>query len=262
VDTAIAARQVSESSGSPAGAQHRGPGALQQVPQLLAGGAGEQELVVAAGAQMPQPAPVPLELVRHVAAQFGDLLGDDRGVFEVRAVPGEVLVLPATVHQHRVDAHQLDPAGAGPVQQRLPAMPGRLAPEHDPGEAGLGRERERPVQHIIDHPCVTEEHPPGQDHRVVIGQHRGLLGRSQIDGQDPQITAHDRPQPRQFLVPASITTGERSAVGHDNLLGSGSIRTQRPKQRETRAVDLTSTATGTYYRGFASDRRARGRVVR
>ncbi|MFD1045594.1 ATP-binding cassette domain-containing protein, partial [Kibdelosporangium lantanae] len=80
------------------------------------------ELVGTTSSQTPQPAPVPLQHIGHVAAQFRDAFGDDRGVLEVRAIPGEVLVLPATVHQHRVHTDQLHPTRTGPVQQRLPAM--------------------------------------------------------------------------------------------------------------------------------------------
>jgi hypothetical protein len=189
---------------------------------------------------------VALELVRDVAAQLGDSFGDHGGVFEVRAFPGEVVFLAAAVHEHRVHARQLDPASAGPVQQRLPAVPGRLAAEHDPGEPGLGGDRGRPVQDVVDHPRIPGEHPPGQDHRVVIGQHRGLLCRREIDAQHGVITAHDRPQPTQLLVAAAVTASERSGVGHNNLLGSGLIRTQRPEQGRCSAMDPRSTSTETY----------------
>jgi hypothetical protein len=223
-----------------------GPDALQQVSQLLAGRAGLDELVVAPGAEMPEPTPVALQGVGDVAVPVRDPAGDDGGVLEIRAVPGEVLLLAAAVHQHRVHAHHLHTPRPAPLQHRLPAVPGRLAADDHTCEPGVDRDRQRPVDDVVDHPRVTVEHAPTQRDRVVIGDHRRLLGRSQVDPHHRQIRPDNRTKTGQLLVAAAITTRERPTVGHSILLGSGWSFNPNLARGMLRVVDPDSTTTGTY----------------
>jgi hypothetical protein len=210
------------------------------------------KLVSTASVQMPQAAPVPLHRIGHITAQFGDAFGDafgdDRGVLEVRTVTSEVLFLPARVHQHRVHAHQLQSAGAGTVEQRLPAMSGRLASQHNTGITGLRRNRFGPVKDVVDDPRVAGEHTPAQHHRIVVGDDSRLFCRRQIDRHHGEIPAYDRQQPGQPLIPPTITTRKRPAMGHNILLGSSWTRTRirtRPTSR-CGAMNPGSTSTGSY----------------
>ena len=212
----------------------------------MAGRAGLDELVVAAGAEMPEPAPVTLERVRDVAVSVRDAAGDDRGVLEVRAVPGEVLFFAAPVHQHRVHAHHLDDSGPADLQHRLPAVPGRFAAHHDPCKPGTERNRQSPINDLLDHPWVTVEHLPAERDRVVIGDNSSLLRGRQIDAHDRQIGPNDRSKTGQLVIAATVTARERPTVTHSILLSDGWSATRTIARGMLRVVDPDSTSTRSY----------------
>jgi hypothetical protein len=227
-------------------AQHRRPYALEQIAQALAGGARLDELVVAAGSQVAQPAPVALERVGHVTVPVGHTASDDRRVLEIRAVPGEVLLLATPVDQHGVDADHFDASSPAALQHRLPAVPGGFTADHHSDEAGLHGDGQRPVQDLVDDPRVTVEHPPAKGDRVVVGDDRDLLGGGQVDADDGQIGSYDRPQAGQLLVASPVTARERPRVGHSSLLGVVRTGTRTLARGMLRVVDPDSTSTGTY----------------
>lgn len=107
---AVAALKHHRQRGAPAvrferfarAAQHRRPGAFQQVAQLLhvRGGLGDQPFPPSA--QVPQSRPVFLCPFRHVAAQVTDQPGDQHGILVVGLVPGVVLALACPADQQRL----------------------------------------------------------------------------------------------------------------------------------------------------------------
>jgi hypothetical protein len=131
------------------GAKQGGPVALEKVSQTLVRRGGGHEQLVA-----PQPQSrnldQPFGQIGDVAAPLTGQAGDDRGVGEVRVVLREVLALPGPSHENRVHAHERHLGGPTPIEQRLPAMPCRLAGHHHPREVGPLGHWCRPREHLVD----------------------------------------------------------------------------------------------------------------
>ena len=125
--TASDAHQLTDRNGLARRGQHRGPGALQQIPDLVhrrrrAGGQ-----LAAARSQVTQPRPYRIRPLRLVTAQLTGQPGDQHRVLGVGLVPGQVLALPGPVDQQRLHAHQRQPPPGRELVQHPPPVPGRLA---------------------------------------------------------------------------------------------------------------------------------------
>ena len=166
----------------------------------LAARVGDQ--LLAAGTQMPQPAPGLVEWLGHVAAQLRGQPGDHHRVLLVGLVEGQVLGLAGPRHQQRLHAHERHPAAARPAGP-APATGARSA--RTPPSPGEPRRPGSPAPSPAPHPAPRPGTgtSPGQHLRVVIGHHDHLLAIGQVD-------PDDRVAWQQLAQPASLALRLRS----------------------------------------------------
>ena len=223
------ARRVQRLGG---GVQHRRPGALEQVADLLAGRPGGGDQPGPSRPEVPQPRPGRVGPLGQVAAQLTHQPGDDHRVGVVVLVAGEVLGLPRPGHQQRLHAHQCHPVLRGDPVEHPPPVPGRLTRHHHRGEPGLGRPSQPPADRLGQLPGLAPHRAPGHNTRVRVGHRAHLLVRGQIKRQHRGLPGDDRPQPGQLLVTATITPRQPRAttVGHDILLVRLGLQARTPHQ--------------------------------
>ena len=185
--------------------QHRRPGDLQQVPQLLTARAGGLDQPGAAGAEVTQPRPRRISLLGQVAVQLGRQPGDEHRVLVIVLAPGVVLGLPGPGHHQRLHAHQRDAPSGGQLGDHHPPVTRRLARHRDPRKARRQRRAQRPLQQLIQLPRRAPGPPPRQHPRIMIGQGSRLPRLGQINTQDRVIRRQHRPQRRQPGVTVAIT---------------------------------------------------------
>src|SRR5659263_450087 len=65
-----------------------------------------------------------------------------------------------------------------------------------------------PLNRLSQLPRLDPDGPPGEYHRVLVGQRADLLVRGQIKRQHRRIPGHHRPQPGQPVITATIPTRE------------------------------------------------------
>ena len=75
--------------------------------------------------------------------------------------------------------------------------------QHQTGEPRPRGHRLRPGQDLADAPRRPGKHPPGQHHRIMITNHRGLTLRGQIHRHDRPVLADQLTQRLQLRVPAA-----------------------------------------------------------
>ena len=111
--TASDAHQLTDRKQAPRRGQHRGPGAFQQVADLVHRRRRPGRQLAAARPQVTQPRPHRIGPLRLVTAQLTRQPGDQHRVLRVRLVPGQVLTLPGPV----------GPAAAARTPAPVPALP-------------------------------------------------------------------------------------------------------------------------------------------
>lgn len=128
------------------GVEHGRPDALEQVPQLLhrARRVGRQRCP--SGAQVPQPSPRGVDALGLVAATLRSQPSDERGVFRIGLVPGEVLGFAGSPDEQRLHTDQRKTPVGGELVQHSPAVTGRFARDCHGGEAGRVGSLDGPVE--------------------------------------------------------------------------------------------------------------------
>ncbi len=192
---------------------------------------------------MTQPRPLRGRPFRLVAAQLRGQPGDQHRVLRVAAVPGQVLTFPFAVDQHRLDAHHRQLERVALIQHRAPAVPGRLARHHQPGEPRRRCGLPRPLQRVGQLPCARLHRPATHDLAVVVAHGEHLLLIGQVNPDDGVLPREQLPQPSLASVATSISTRRSDTVNHDILLCA--VWDTKPDNR-TRGMSLWQPPTGTY----------------
>ena len=187
------------------GVQRRRPDALEQGAHLLDLGDHLDDQLLAAGTEVPQPAPRLIDRLRDVAAQLRGQPGDQHRVLLIGLVDGQVLAAPRPRGQ-RSAAHTRT-ASTGPRRAvRGPATGARSArtppsPRRTPSPRPA--RRPSPARHPDPRPGTGTS--TGQHLRVVITHHDHLLVVGQVDPDDRVAS----PAPARAAEPAS-----RCGCGH------------------------------------------------
>jgi hypothetical protein len=163
------------------GVQGGGPHTLEQGAHLLHLAAHVDDELVAAGTQVPQPAPGLVGRLGEVAAQLRGQSGDQHRVLLVGLVEGQVFAAPGPGGQRRLHAHERHRPFRRELSEDPPPVTGRLARHRRPGEPLPGGSLTGPVQRGTQIPGAAPERATCQHPRVVITDHDHLLVVGQVD---------------------------------------------------------------------------------